>query len=404
MTHQIPAATMVHGPSSLFALGCGSSLYLFSCSTGQQMELTGEKHTGIIRSINFNSKGSMFVSAGDDKSVKVWKHDKGHHWSCLSSRKIGKKTTAALFSHDDETVVFSDKFGDVYSFPAQSPSPSSSSSSTTTTTTSSSSPSSSSSSSTTTAADSATDKSNDKGKVKNKDTEGSQNIMGHYASITDMTMTPDGKYLITADKDEHIRVSHFPHAFDISCYCLSHKEFVSRIFTAHSLKDNLISGSGDGSLRLWNWTNGHLLDTVFIGPLPPADPVTVVPLAVSNHGLIAAHLEGSPKVLFYRAVNGKLEVKGSIDLPAVPVSCSFDQHNWIWVSSAKADQQGTHLSIITYSNEYEYTLLHPDVNPSLFKIMEQIGETTSSKVAASEYTNMLQELSKTAQYKKHAGA
>ena len=34
----------------------------------------------------------------------------------------------------------------------------------------------------------------------------------------------DQKYVITADRDEKIRISHFPNAYNIKAYCLGHNE------------------------------------------------------------------------------------------------------------------------------------------------------------------------------------
>lgn len=36
----------------------------------------------------------------------------------------------------------------------------------------------------------------------------------------------DGQFLITSDRDEKVRVSHYPNAYNIGSYCLGHEEYV----------------------------------------------------------------------------------------------------------------------------------------------------------------------------------
>jgi tRNA (guanine-N(7)-)-methyltransferase subunit TRM82 len=47
-------------------------------------------------------------------------------------------------------------------------------------------------------------------------------VLGHASLLTAMALTQDEKYIITADRDEHIRVSHYPEGYDIERFCLGH--------------------------------------------------------------------------------------------------------------------------------------------------------------------------------------
>jgi len=65
-------------------------------------------------------------------------------------------------------------------------------------------------------------------------------------------------YILTADRDEHIRVSRgIPQTYIIEGFCLGHKSFVSKICILSS--DLLVSGGGDDELYVWDWQYGRLL-------------------------------------------------------------------------------------------------------------------------------------------------
>jgi len=99
-----------------------------------------------------------------------------------------------------------------------------------------------------------------------------QLLLGHVSLLTDLKWAtvavdgPDGpltrNYLLSSDRDEHIRVSRAPpQTHVIENYCLGHGSFVSRMAL---VRDNqiLISGGGDESLFIWDWRNGTLLNKI----------------------------------------------------------------------------------------------------------------------------------------------
>jgi tRNA (guanine-N(7)-)-methyltransferase subunit TRM82 len=51
-------------------------------------------------------------------------------------------------------------------------------------------------------------------------------ILGHTSMLNAMLLSDDERYIFTADRDEHIRISHFPRGWDIERYCLGHKKYV----------------------------------------------------------------------------------------------------------------------------------------------------------------------------------
>lgn len=84
--------------------------------------------------------------------------------------------------------------------------------------------------------------------------------LGHYATIIDFIITPkskdlDTRLMITADKDQRIRCSYWPDAFNIHSFFLGHSEFVTSLCLIESSLFNkfyLVSGAGDGTLILWD--------------------------------------------------------------------------------------------------------------------------------------------------------
>lgn len=80
--------------------------------------------------------------------------------------------------------------------------------------------------------------------------------------LTDVAVVAlDGRtYIVTADRDEHIRVSRgIPQAHIIEGFCLGHTEFVTRLCFLERRRGVLVSGGGDDELYVWEWLSGRLL-------------------------------------------------------------------------------------------------------------------------------------------------
>lgn len=94
-------------------------------------------------------------------------------------------------------------------------------------------------------------------------------LLGHVSLLTDLitvrlppASSPSGvarEYIITADRDEHIRVSRgIPQSHLIEGYCLGHSDFVSAMCVPEQHPQLLLSGGGDGDLLVWDWLSGTL--------------------------------------------------------------------------------------------------------------------------------------------------
>ncbi|XP_053653805.2 tRNA (guanine-N(7)-)-methyltransferase non-catalytic subunit WDR4 isoform X3 [Cherax quadricarinatus] len=96
-------------------------------------------------------------------------------------------------------------------------------------------------------------------------------ILGHLSMLLDMAITEDDKYIITCDRDEKIRVSHYPNSYNIVSFCLGHKEFVTQVELLPQNNNLLLSCSGDGTLILWDYLQGECLAELDTREYTPCD-------------------------------------------------------------------------------------------------------------------------------------
>jgi tRNA (guanine-N(7)-)-methyltransferase subunit TRM82 len=88
-------------------------------------------------------------------------------------------------------------------------------------------------------------------------------LLGHVSLLTDLAIAEvdseagGRQYILTADRDEHIRVSRgISQAHVIENYCLGHREFVSKLCILPWQTTTLIAGSGEPSLKVYDWQRG----------------------------------------------------------------------------------------------------------------------------------------------------
>jgi tRNA (guanine-N(7)-)-methyltransferase subunit TRM82 len=96
-----------------------------------------------------------------------------------------------------------------------------------------------------------------------------QLLLGHVSMLTDLlhvslraSQSPR-HYIVTADRDEHIRVSRGPpQAHIIEGYCLGHSSFVTRLCVPQWDERMLISGGGDGRILVWDWPEYRIIQDI----------------------------------------------------------------------------------------------------------------------------------------------
>lgn len=87
-------------------------------------------------------------------------------------------------------------------------------------------------------------------------------LLGHVSimgavKLVHSTADPKRRYIISADRDEHIRVSRYPQSFVIEQFLLGHEAFVSALVVPSARRDLLISFGGDEHAFLWSWEQGR---------------------------------------------------------------------------------------------------------------------------------------------------
>lgn len=104
-------------------------------------------------------------------------------------------------------------------------------------------------------------------------------LLGHTATvITDLAVSPSGHALFSADRDEKVRISSLPFGRPVLNYCLGHTRYVRRLAVLREPASALLlSGGGDGTLRLWDWASATCVGVLDISPHVPPAPVAAAP-------------------------------------------------------------------------------------------------------------------------------
>ncbi|XP_070564889.1 tRNA (guanine-N(7)-)-methyltransferase non-catalytic subunit wdr4-like isoform X2 [Ptychodera flava] len=153
--------------------------------------------SGRILAYGFSRSGQYFALCNDCKQLKIWNTQTD--WNLHSERSVAKRCTALVFTNKEDSILVADKAGDVYNFSVTEPE------------------------------------------------KPGELVLGHLSMLLDLAVSRDDKLIITADRDEKIRVSLNPNGYNIQTYCLGHSEFVSRLTILPWKENILLSGSGADS-------------------------------------------------------------------------------------------------------------------------------------------------------------
>ncbi|XP_055946990.1 tRNA (guanine-N(7)-)-methyltransferase non-catalytic subunit wdr4-like [Argiope bruennichi] len=162
-----------------------------------------------ITSASLSNCGKYICACDSNNCLHLWEHEESN-WKILSVRPLTRKCQKAIFTNSSANIILCDRGGDVFDYSVS------------------------------------------------KCEESGNLILGHISLILDISISNDDKYLATCDRDGKIRISCYPNSYNILSYCLGHQEFVSSIQFIQLAEEILLSGSGDGSIRLWKYKNNGL--------------------------------------------------------------------------------------------------------------------------------------------------
>ncbi|KAI2638146.1 hypothetical protein GGS21DRAFT_509955 [Xylaria nigripes] len=268
------------------------------------------------------SDGSHVIAVtGQDKTLWVFGHDGKGALKEISQRAMPKRPCSLALSADGQTILSADKFGDVYALPLiaqEGEQPVST-------------PTSNSASAQTQPLRGANvftvHSQRNRRALEDQQRQRKNNpkldapkegpkfahelLLGHVSMLTCILTVKDSQnrpYIITADRDEHIRVSRgMPQCHVIETYCQGHVSFVSALCNPTPRPDILVSGGGDHELFVWDWLSGKLLSTIDLlshvhEVLPDATKIAVMKLLayeVERECYIAAICERVPALFIF---------------------------------------------------------------------------------------------------------
>ncbi|XP_018103550.1 tRNA (guanine-N(7)-)-methyltransferase non-catalytic subunit wdr4 isoform X3 [Xenopus laevis] len=212
----------------------------------------------------FSPSGEYFALTDDNKRLVLFRTKPV--WEKISVRWVSRRCTALTFSPCGNHILVADKSGDVFSFSVP--------------------------------------RALEQGRLE----------LGHLSMLLDVTISLDGKHIITCDRDEKIRVSCWGAPHVIMSFCLGHTEFVSQLLPLPGQEKLLLSGSGRFA-------------------------VSRISCCSCNGIQLAVLCEGVPGIfLFSVSPEPRLTFTQYIALTHTPIDLDFDGSAFLWVLSGVGEE------------------------------------------------------------------
>lgn len=185
-----------------FMVTHGKAVYLFARKNNLKAPIFEYKHTDDLTFSTFLPCKNLIIVADEQKKMLIIDCQSKN---ILFTKMVIKKACKMIYKKDESELLISDKTGDAYTLDMN-------------------------------------DLENSQVKL----------LMGHLSVITDLKLTKNEKYLLTADRDEKVRISSFKNSYNIKSFLLGHKEFVSQIELIDEDR-KIVSASGDSKVFLWDF-------------------------------------------------------------------------------------------------------------------------------------------------------
>jgi len=258
------------------------------CKEVENREIRSEdaSHINMGTCIAFTPCGSYLAACTSNKNLTVWRLS---NYELVKQWVTPRKVSSLTFTSRNRLVV-ADKAGDCYEYSFLK----------------------------------ATAETEEKGKM----------ILGHLSYILDVVVTQDEKFIITSERDEKIRVSRFPNAYNIHNFCLGHTEFVTSLVLLPS--NLLLSGSGDATIRLWDYVKGQELHSEKIRSSNDEDMDKAVRSIVLHPALdgcqfAAVLLNKCREIHMYKITDWRRFESHRLILDCCPLSAAFTEDGILYV-------------------------------------------------------------------------
>ncbi|EGV60204.1 tRNA (guanine-N(7)-)-methyltransferase non-catalytic subunit trm82 [Yamadazyma tenuis] len=289
-----------------------------------------------IRCLELTSDEKYLIGTTDsDKSIIIFELD-FNSANCLKlvKRQVFPKRPCSISVADNNTTaVVGDKFGDVYKIPIDCEPP--------------------------------------------IDEKLLKPILGHVSMLTDVLVGENEgrQYILTSDRDEHIKVSHYPQTFVVKHWLFGHDEFISSMIFPSFDKTLLVTGGGDDSIYLWDWIHNKALASFNLRSLveaylneshyPPerfrtetsVKEICVVKI-VSSGRKIFVLLENVTCVLYF-TINEDLtfSIDKVLDVPHPLVDLTISENQLIGASDSE--------NILTFINIDPFEVVHNEISSKI---------------------------------------
>ncbi|KAL6101076.1 wdr4 [Pungitius sinensis] len=305
--------------------------FVFDCSTAEKKPTDGKddnsdagasEEVGKDKVLAFavSSSGNLMALTDDSKRLVLFRCEPS--WQCISIRWVVRRCTSLMFNKAEDELLATDKSGDVYSFSVETPQ------------------------------------------------KGGELKMGHLSMLLAVSMSPDDKYIITADRDEKIRVSPLASPHNIQSFCLGHQQFVSALLVPSGHPHWLLSGSGDGTMKLWEYESGRKLQSWDLKEMDDTagseaqHKCTVCRITSSpDNRHVAVQCERVSTLQFFTLHHDgkeKLVLQSRMSLPHCPLDIAFDPEGRLWVLMDSIDAP---LQIYTHGRDFwECDAESPELN------------------------------------------